>query len=125
MFLKKFGFILIIIAVFFSCNSDKIEPFCEEKPSILDCSGITPSFVNDIQPIFINSCATVNCHSSSVSAGGYTSETYQEIKNNDSLFLKTIKGDQGVIAMPYFSPKLDDSLIKKIECWINQGSLNN
>ncbi len=125
MLLKEIGRALVILMVLLSCDRDKIEPIQQVEDEIIDCSGIAPSFANDIQPIFINSCATVNCHSTSVNAGGYTSETYQEIKDNDSLFLKTIKGEYGVVAMPYFAPKLHDSLIKKIECWMIDGSPNN
>ena len=121
----KSVFIVVAGLLLSSCVSDKIEPINNDLTSKLDCGTAVYSFSMDIQPIFINSCATTSCHSSSTNAGGFITETYSEISSNDVLFLKTIKQEAGVIAMPFYAPKLDDSLILKIECWMADGSPDN
>jgi len=117
---------LIVLFLFSSCTKDQAKPIvslAEEDP--IDCSTISNSFSDDVLPIILNSCATTNCHSSIENAGGFTLESYTQILNSDVLILKTMKNEIGVIAMPYYSPKLNDSLVNIVECWINSGSLDD
>ena len=116
--------VLFIALTFTSCLKDKVADIALIEPQI-DCGGKTYSFSQDIQPIFINSCATTSCHNTIVNAGGFITENYAQISTNDVFFLQTIKHESGVIAMPFYSPKLPDSLILKIECWMQQGSQDN
>ena len=85
----------------------------------LDCSASsTASFAKDIKPIFDQYC--VSCHGD---AGGYDFTTFADIsraaKNGD--LLGTIKWQHRFPKMPANSAQLDQDIINKIECWINNG----
>jgi len=119
----------IVLAMVFllSCSKDKAVKFVEnEEDNSLElyCDSVTVSFSSQIQPLFIQSCATSNCHNTSSSSAGYVLETYAQINSNATILLKSIRHD-GASAMPKFQQKLNDSLIQQFECWISQGKLNN
>ena len=66
------------------------------------------------------------CHSSSRKEAGIALDKYDEaIKVDPSLLLGVIRHEPGFLQMPRNSAKLSDCDIKKIEEWINQGSLDN
>ena len=114
--------------LFSQCTKDKSSPLPKENnnPNTLTyCDTVTVSFSSQIQPIFTQNCSTSGCHDSNSASAGYTTDSYTEIKNNADIFMKTIKHENGVSAMPKFQPKLADSLITQLECWIAQGKLNN
>ena len=126
----KLNLLFLLLAIFLlgQCTKDKSSPLPEENntsSTLTYCDTITVSFSSQIQPIFIQNCSTSGCHDSNSASAGYVTENYTEISSNSTIFLKTIKHESGVSAMPKFQPKLADSLITQLECWISQGKLNN
>lgn len=89
------------------------------------------SFSNDVMPIIEISCNNFACHSSSNSMA-FPLSSHTDVSNAVYKFnlLESIK-HQTMNPMPRIDPylqdayKLNDSVISIIECWINQGLLNN
>jgi len=88
------------------------------------CDSIPASFATDVMPIIQTNCTT--CHNSSNNtANGQNWESYADVNANSVAILKAMKHESGVVAMPYQLDKLSDSLIQVIECWIDNGKLDN
>jgi hypothetical protein len=108
--------IAILLIAFTSCTKDKVGgnlPY----PEVI-CSD-TVSFSNEILPIIQNNCT--GCHDNQ---NGYTLTNHENISANYAAIVGSMKG-VGYKLMPDGGPSLPDSLIEKIECWVNQGKLNN
>jgi hypothetical protein len=112
--------IILSLLMLTSCSKDKITEI-ETKPFITtDCMD-TVKFSTVVMPIIADKC--IGCHGD----GGSNSpliKDYITVSENAEDILKTIKAD-GLPLMPFGGPKLNDSLIQKISCWIQQGKLNN
>jgi hypothetical protein len=99
-----------------SCTKDKVggnSPYPE-----VTCSD-TISFSNDVLPIIQNNCT--GCHDNS---NGYTFTNHQNISDSYAAIVGSMKG-VGYQLMPQGGPALPDSVIQKIQCWVNQGMKNN
>jgi len=113
--MKSLLFFLIIL-VMFSCDKDKVGgnvPF----PDVQCADSV--SFSSDILPIIQDNCT--GCHNNQ---NGYTLTNHQNISANYSAIVGSMKGN-GFQLMPQGGPALPDSLIQKIQCWVNQGRKNN
>ena len=110
--------VLILSSIAFSCAKEKV------PTTVLDTSSCKPnvSYLNDIKPIMSNHC--VSCHSSKNPNGGYDLTNYDGLTKNVSKVLGSMKQDGTVESMPQ-GYKVADSLIQKLNCWINQGFKNN
>ncbi|MBM3186333.1 MAG: hypothetical protein FJZ67_08525 [Bacteroidetes bacterium] len=108
---------ITVLTIFISsCTKDKVGgnlPY----PEIICSEPI--SFNNEILPIIQNNCT--GCHDNQ---NGYTLTNYQNIKSNYSAIVGAMKG-QGFLLMPDGGPALPDSIVEKIQCWVNQGLKNN
>jgi len=82
------------------------------------------SYTQDVKPIIDLNCSTSGCHDASLS-GGYSFVSYVSVSANASTILNVINHESGFTPMPYGNGKLADSTIQKINCWIQQGKLNN
>ena len=100
---------LIVITVI-SCSKDKTDL---PLPCLED-----PSFDQIIKPIFQNNC--VDCHNSNYAEGNVILEDYISIYENINSSMFRINAG----TMPPSGP-LEDSIINKIQCWIENGSQNN
>ena len=89
-------------------------------PECLD----TISYSNFVQPLIDANCTTSGCHDAS-SAGGYTFMTYINVSTNADAIYSAISHDGTLTNMPLGSPKINDSLIQQVYCWIAQGTLDN
>ncbi|MDI9338880.1 MAG: hypothetical protein QM539_10725 [Alphaproteobacteria bacterium] len=91
--------------------------------SSTDCTSVTVTYTQNIAPIINSSCAIPNCHNSISRKSGLDYSTYSLTKagaaNNN--FLGSIQQLSGYEAMPQNAPKLSDSSIKLIICWIKSG----
>lgn len=108
--------LIIFISFFYSCSKDKVGgnlPY----PDVL-CSD-TVSFNNDVLPIIQNNCT--GCHDNQ---NGYTFTNHQNISSNYAAIIGSMKGT-GYQLMPQGGPALPDTVIQKIQCWVNQGLKNN
>lgn len=114
--------LISIVSIFIlSCRKDKVE---EVAVTPEDCPE-TISYTDDIQPILTTNCSTSGCHNESSSSAGYTFEEYSQVEEHAEIILSVIRHESGFSPMPQGSPKLSDSTIQKMECWINQGKLFN
>jgi len=120
--MKKF-LSIIFITILYACKKDKAVEFVAVSTPNIYCTD-TISFIGQIKPLFIQSCATMGCHNAMMGAGGYILENYNQISTNATIALKTMQHN-GASPMPKAQPQLPDSIIQQFECWINQGKLNN
>ncbi len=105
-----------------SCHKDKAAPTPEPTP----CDSIQVSFANDIQPIFDNNCNTGSCHSSTGQADGRVYVNHGQIAADAEVCYSAMNHEAGFTAMPLGNPtKLPDSLLNKMNCWIQDGKPNN
>lgn len=105
-----------LVILTFSCSKSEDDQ--------ADCTGIAPTYTNDIAPIYNTSCATSGCHSAVFPASGINLSNYTSSKaaSQNSKLLKSIKHQSGASAMPQGAAKLSDANIRLIECWIKNGS---
>jgi hypothetical protein len=116
----------IIILVFLGISATQISSCTKNKvplPELVSDCPDTIQFSTFIQPLMVANCSTSGCHDS-FGAGGYTLETYNQIKSNAEIILKSIRYD-GVTPMPQGQPKLSENLATEFNCWIVQGALDN
>jgi len=127
--MNKSIFILISVLSGFiylqSCTKEKAI-----KPPEVVCAD-SLNFVDDILPIFQTNCAIGQCHVSGSIYAPFVATEYDTLDFfiNSGALLNAIK-HTGPIKMPRSNPadplittstQLPDSLITKIECWIEQG----
>ena len=119
--LYSIAFVTIIIA---GCkttppNQTTTTPTTSEKPT-LDCGTQSPIYTADIKPILDQHCNS--CYGER-GAAGYSFLSMDDIKRavKNGALLGSIKWEKGFDHMPARAAKLDDTTIKKIECWINSG----
>jgi uncharacterized membrane protein len=115
------------------CSSDT----SSENP--IDTSNyVTDSvtFVQDILPIFLSSCATSGCHNASSHREGYTLDSYSNITNRSGSIIPfnasgskifevvtDIENDDRMPPPP--RQKLTSEQIALLQQWINEGALNS
>jgi hypothetical protein len=108
--------IAIVMIAITSCAKDKVGdnlPY----PEVI-CSD-TISFSNEVLLIIQNNCT--GCHDNQ---NGYTFTNHHNIADNYAAIIGSMKG-QGFKLMPDGGPALPDTVIQKIQCWVNQGMKNN
>ena len=104
----------------FSCKKDKVSTGIVNS----DCAD-TISFSATVLPLITQNCSTSGCHDANSGSAGYTLTSHQDISPSASQVLGAMRHDAGFAPMPEGAPKLADSLIQYVECWISQGKLNN
>ena len=119
-FLGVFCVMIFISISHYSCIKDKGEQ--PEAVSQSLCDSLNVTYMTVIKPMVVNNCATLNCHDGS---GGAPLDlnTYVDLKTffdngqlKDRVFTKK--------DMPQTGP-LPDSLLQKLQCWMNDGAPNN
>jgi hypothetical protein len=105
--------IFILLNFLTSCRKDKVQVYPNAN-----CSD-TVSFNNEILPLIQNNCT--GCHDNQ---NGYTFTNHSNISANSNAIIGSMRNN-GYQLMPKGGPALDDSIIQRIECWVNQGKLNN
>ena len=106
--------LLLIGAVFFvSCTKT-------DTVAVMDCTGVAPTYTNDIKAIMTANCTLSGCHNSSAS-GGYNFTTYSVCKNAKDKIVGAVQHVSGYQQMPKGKSKLDDATVKKITCWAQNG----
>jgi hypothetical protein len=79
------------------------------------------SFSQDVWPIISENCA--GCHGIGNSTG-YVFTNHTTVSLNANAIVGSMR-NEGFQLMPIGGPALPDSLIQKINCWIQQGAPNN
>lgn len=103
----------------FSCKSKKeVVSAVKVESQPIDCNGL--SFSVDIKPILEVNCT--NCHNTNNKAG-FNFLTYTSTKKAavSGQLLGSINHSLDFSTMPPSGEKLDQKLIDKINCWINNG----
>lgn len=88
------------------------------------CSGETPSYQDDIEPIISAACAISGCHVNGFGSGDFSS--YTGVKDRASGIKNRAVVQQNM--PPSSSPgpsSLNDAQIELLECWIDAGAPNN
>jgi hypothetical protein len=116
--------VLIIgaLTILFSFTSCLKEKGIEVVDALDFPCGDTVYFQTTIMGEIINAHCT-GCHTGGGSLGGYSFDSYSEVVAASTQILSTIKHETS--PMPQGGAKLNDSLITKFDCWIQQGKLNN
>jgi len=116
-FLWCCGAAMIVAALLLGTACDKTDP------DTIDCTGVSPTYTADIQPIFAASCATPGCHSAATAQENIDLSTYAGSVNcatNHELRC-SIEHGSSCHPMPVNAAKLPEAQIKKIICWVQNG----
>lgn len=128
---------LIGIAFSSSCKYDKeiVEPI-DNTPidtsnndttvitnTTVSCDSIAASFSQDILPLINSKCSP--CHVDGNASGGHTWTNYDEVFADKNLILSAINHEPSTSNMPQGRDKLSDENIRLVECWIENGALDN
>lgn len=122
---RVFLLIGIVIVITSSCRKDETEEMTNlGQGSIANCDSMILSYDIDIQPIIIGSCALLSCHFGPAPSGGIPFESYENAKYyaENGKLLCSIKWEAGCTPMPSGLGQLSLDNIRKIECWINNGT---
>lgn len=114
--------LLITVATISSCDKDKTQLPVPVTPE--ECPD-TISFAGFVVPMIESNCSTSGCHDAATASQGYNLVGHSNISANAQAILNVINHESGVVAMPYFQPKLSDSIIQQFDCWVLQGALDN
>jgi hypothetical protein len=114
--MKERLILFLFLFVFVSCNKES-NTTTNTNNTISLCTK-TISYKNEIAPLINTYC--VGCHSSNQASGGINLSGYNNTSTHSTRSLNSIKNE----SMPPMG-SFPDSLIKKLNCWINQGKLNN
>ena len=120
---------ILVSSLFFQCAKEKAAPLVVPVYNV--CDSINPvSYADDVVPILTdNNCFF--CHDSQGNAFPPLLTDYASVFLERDRILKAIQHDPSLRAMPYdvstFQPvaKLEDSIINKVQCWIESGAPNN
>ena len=93
--------------IFLACSKDKTST----------CT-IFPTFTQDVEQIFMSNCTP--CHQTNNNYGGVILENHSTISNNINASILEIEAG----TMPPSSP-LNDSIITMLNCWVENGKLND
>lgn len=113
---------LLTAASISSCDKDQTEP---PVPVLPEQCPDTISFSGFVEPMIQQNCSTSGCHDAGTASASYNLEGHANISLHANDILNAINHTAPAVAMPYFQPKLNDSIIEKFECWNIQGTLNN
>jgi hypothetical protein len=112
------AFSVLILA---SCKKDDMETLS----TVSNCDTTNVTFSQTIQPLLNTHCNS--CHSGNFPSAGVALDNYQAVKAvaSSGVLLGTIRHENGYSPMPKNSTKLNDCDIRKVEIWIQNGSLEN
>lgn len=121
--------ITLALATIASCEKEKAEPMGDTNPQdtttqLSLCDTVNFTYTNDIEPIIKSNCAFSGCHGNGSQSGGVNLNSYTSVvaESQQTQFLGSIRHESGFSRMPQGRPKLSDSQIAKIECWIEQNT---
>lgn len=89
-------------------------------PGGLDCTGVSPSYSTTIAPLIQSKCGMGGCHDAAASNTGGPLTNYTQNKAKAAAIKTSVLNG----SMPKGSTLTADE-IKSINCWVDNGSLNN
>lgn len=110
--MMKYTLVLIAALALLSCTKETApDPECQTQVS----------FAQEVMPLLQDKC--VACHNGSqppnLTTHGSVSASADDVLSRISL------SDGDALLMPQGGPRLADTLIQKVKCWIDQGKLDN
>ena len=120
--LTLLSIIIICITVFTACSkSDSSTGGGGTTAITFSCSGISPKFSTDVQPILNTLCSVnSNCHATGSANSGGALTTYTQVNAKKSNIRAQILSG----AMPQ-SGTITQAQINAFICWIDAGAVNN
>jgi hypothetical protein len=121
-----FAVLLTVKLVLVSCTKDKASAAPVIVPIVLtaDCPD-TVFYSETIQPLIDQNCTTSSCHDAVSNAGGYNLTMHDQVASNSTIILQSLDPGSGFTPMPFGQAPLSGSQIQSIQCWVDQGKLNN
>lgn len=91
---------------------------------MFECSGLNPTYTADIKPILDASCAKSGCHNAATAKKGINLSDYSHASqiSQEDRFLGSIQHKNGYDKMPNDAPKLPESQVQLLTCWVQNGS---
>jgi hypothetical protein len=120
--IKVFFLLALGVFVFQSCGSKKGLNDSAKTAKAETCNEAITYNLN-VKAIINDNCGN-KCHSAEKKAAGIDLSSFEMVKKEaeNGRFLGAIKHQGYYPPMPMKSPKLSDSTISIIECWIKNGS---
>ena len=128
---KKIIVFATLLATIVGCTS---EPFLlgGGRGNPFDpCPPNTISFVNEIQPLIVSSCAYSGCHDAATAEDDVVLDTYENIMKevkkgdpNNSELYEVLRDDPDDIMPPPPDAPLSDAQVQLVYDWIMQGAPN-
>ncbi len=119
----KLGIVACTALVFVNgCKAKKTPTqIAEIKPKSV-CDLMTVGYASHVKSIIDKECAS-GCHSAKNAAGGLDLTTYENVmyEAGKPRFLGALNHEAPFSPMPKKHPKLADSTIQVITCWIENG----
>lgn len=110
---------LLSIAALAACNTSKRGAITKTP---LDCVNKAYVYETDIKPVMEQYCT--RCHNTNMQAGyNFEDAAYVRKAGSTGYLLGSLKHKQGYEPMPAGNggEKLDQDVIDKLECWVNNG----
>ena len=112
---------ITIVGIFYGCSKSDSTPTPIGAGAGFSCTGISPKFAADVQPIFTTVCSVnTTCHAAGSTNSGGSFTTHAEI------FAKKSNIRAAVLSrtMPQ-TGSLTQAQINNLICWIDSGAPNN
>ena len=122
--IKILALLLSFFAVLAACSDEDPGMDMEEEIEMEDlCEGIEPSYSNDIAPIISATCAISGCHVEGFANGDFTS--YDGVNARASVINRRAVVQRNMPPSNSRGPDLNDAQRQLINCWIENGALDN
>jgi hypothetical protein len=113
--MKSIGSLFAIALLFITCGCKHVVTY--------DCTGITPTYTQNIQPILNATCANLpGCHGVNGDAFDLTTYAGASDASKKKNFMGAIQHKPFYQKMPKDADRLPDAQIHLISCWIENGS---
>ena len=130
--MRKINYLTVFLLFLIACSKESNDP-SPNQPYVsvkdeddfdnYDCSNV--SYQLDIVPIFLENCE--NCHLNGGSFSGIKLDEHDNVTANLERILGVVRKDEKYASMPPIGvgDSLNEQEIKLIECWVENGALNN
>jgi hypothetical protein len=112
--MKVSGFILVIFLLSVACSCKHVVKY--------DCTGVTPTYNQNIKPILDATCALSGCHGNGGDAFDLATYAGAADAAKKKSFMGSIQHKPFYQKMPKDAEMLTDTQIHLISCWIENGT---
>ena len=120
---SRLGLILVSATTMLTaCKARKTTATPENKTKSV-CENMAVTYTADVKPIIDANCGN-SCHSAQKRASGIDLSNYESVREEAKKvrFMGAINHQAPFSPMPKKHPKLSDSTIQVLQCWIDNGS---